>query len=229
MQHCGQVGGDVAVDVGRAGFANGIVAKANYHIALAKFRGAGDVNRLGNGVRGRYVAGDAVAEGRVQETGDVGGVFPGAYKFAHQNVGAHLDLSGGYVVELVVLLLLGAATGRFADGFIHGAGDGIGIHYHQAVDVAGGTAGGLGEGTAGAEEAFLIGIQNGHQGYCGDVQAFAEEVYADEDVEEAVFEILDYFHALCGVYVRVYVSASDAHLGEVAVQFLCHALGEGGD
>ena len=96
------------------------------------------------------------------------------------------------------------------------------------MDVAGGTAGRLGEGAAAAQEALLVGIQDGHQGYRGDVQAFAQEVDADEHVEEAVLEIFDNLHTLGRVYVGMDVAAADAVAGEVAVQFFGHALGEGG-
>ena len=147
------------------------------------------------------MAGDGVLENGVEETAHVSGVFSGTDQFAHQDIGTHLNLGGGYAVEFVVLLLLGAATGSFADGLVHGGRYRIGVHDHQAVDVAGGAAGGLGEGAAAAEEALLVGVQDGHQGYGGDVQAFTEEVHANEHVKQAVLEVFDNLHTLSGVHV----------------------------
>ena len=158
----------------------------------------------------------------------MGGVLPGAHQFTHQDVGVHLYLLGRNAVQLVVFLLFGAAAGRFPDGLIHALGHGVGIHDDQAVDVAGGAAGGLRESAAAAQEPLFVGIQDGHQGHRGDVQAFAQQVYADEHVEEAVLEILDDFYTLGGIHVGMDVAAAHAVTGEVAVQFLGHALGEGG-
>ena len=48
--------------------------------------------------------------------------------------------------------------------------------------MAGGASDGLDEGALGAEEAFLVGVEDGYKRYFGEVEAFAEEVDADEDV-----------------------------------------------
>ena len=163
------------------------------------------------------MAGDAVLQHRVQEAAHVRGVVTGFHQFAHQDVGAHLYLLGCDAVQLVVFLLFGAAACSFADGFLHAVRDGIGIHDDQTVDVAGGTAGGLREGASTAQEPFFIGIQDGYQRYRGDVQAFAQEVYADEHVKQAVLEVFNDFYALRRIHVRVDVAAADAGFGEVAV------------
>ncbi len=145
------------------------------------------------------------------------GVVTGFHQFAHQDVGAHLYLFGCDAVQLVVFLLFGAAACGFADGFLHAVRDGIGIHDDQTVDVAGGSACGLRERASATQEPFFIGIQDGYQGYRGDVQAFAQEVYADEHVKQAVLEVFNDFYALRRIHVRVDVAAADAGFGEVAV------------
>ena len=53
----------------------------------------------------------------------------------------------------------------------------------MAIDVARGTTGGLDERSLRAEVAFLVGIENADERDFGQVEAFAEEVDADEDVE----------------------------------------------
>jgi hypothetical protein len=51
--------------------------------------------------------------------------------------------------------------------------------------MAGGAAHGLDERAGGAEEAFLVGVEDGDEGDFGQVEAFAEKIDADEDVELA--------------------------------------------
>ena len=204
------------------------MAKAHLDISLSKFGGAWNIFRGRYAVSGAYMAGDAVLEYRVQEAGHVGCVVSGTHQFSHKRIGMGRNLLWRDAVELVVFLLLLTAAGGFTDCLIHGFRDGIGIHYHKAVEVTGCAAGGLGKGASAPEEPFFIGIQNGHKGYGGDVQAFPQEVYADKYVKEAVLEILYDLYAFRRVYVRVDIPAADAGLLEVAVQFLGHALGERG-
>ena len=63
----------------------------------------------------------------------------------------------------VVTKLLVAAACSFFDGLPHAVGDVVGIHDDTPVDVAGCTAGSLRKRTGGAEETFLVGIEDGYQ------------------------------------------------------------------
>ena len=47
------------------------------------------------------------------------------------------------MVILIVFELDASAAGRLVNGLLHAVGDGVGIHDHFAVDIAGGTAGSL--------------------------------------------------------------------------------------
>ena len=139
-----------------------------------------------------------------------------------------LHLLRGDVVQLIVLnLLLPAAVG-LVDGLLHRPGDGIGVHYHQTVNVSCRPSGSLGKSHLRSEEALLVCVQDGHQRYRRNVQALPEEVYAYENVEQAVLEILDDLDPLRRVHVGMYVAASDAPLAEEIVQFLRHSLGQCG-
>ena len=132
-------------------------------------------------------------------------------------------------MKLVVFHLLLSAPVGFVDGLLHGLGDRVGIHDHQTVDVAGGPAGGLGQGAAAAQEPFLVRVEDGYERNCRDVEAFAQQVDPDQHVEQAVLEVLDDLHAFGRVDVGVDVAAADAGPGEIAVELLGHALGQRGD
>ncbi len=132
-------------------------------------------------------------------------------------------------VFFVVGFLLFAAAVGFVDGALHGVGHLVGVEDGAAFDVAGGAADGLDEGALGAEEAFFVGVEDGDEGDFGEVEAFAEEVDADEDVVLAFAEVAEEFDAFEGFDLGVHVAAADAYFGVVAGEVFGHALGEGGD
>ena len=68
------------------------------------------------------------------------------------------DAVGGVVGHL----LLAAAVG-FGHGALHRAGDVVGVEDDLAVDVARGAADGLDQGGLGAQEAFLVGVEDGDE------------------------------------------------------------------
>ena len=139
------------------------------------------------------------------------------------------DGVGDDAVGFVVCLLDGAA----AVGFLHQTADGVGDDIAEedafAVDVAGGAAGGLDEAGFVAQEAFFIRIQDADEGDFRQVEAFAQEVDAHEDVYLAGAEFAEDFHALDGVYIRMDVFDVQPDVAEVVCQILCGAFGEGGD
>jgi hypothetical protein len=99
-----------------------------------------------------------------------------------------IDLRRDAVFEVVGLLLLAAAIG-LGDRALHRAGDLVGIEDDAAVDIARGAADGLDQRGLRAQKAFLVGVENGDQRAFGNVEAFAQQVDADEDVEGAEAEI----------------------------------------
>jgi len=110
------------------------------------------------------------------------------------------------VVALIVGCLQGAAAVGLGDGRGHGLGNFIGVEDDLAADVTGGPAAGLDEGALGAQEPFLVGVEDGDQGDLGEVEALAQEVDADEDVKDPQAQVPDDLHALEGGDVGVEVA-----------------------
>ena len=125
-------------------------------------------------------------------------------------------------------LLLAAAVG-LGDGALHRAGDAVGVHDDPAVDVAGGAADGLDQRGLGAQEALLVGVEDGDQRAFGDVEALAQQVDADQHVEGAEAQVAQDLDALERLDVGVHVAHADALLVQVLGQVLGHALGQHGD
>ena len=90
---------------------------------------------------------------------------------------------------LVIGLLDGAAAVGFIDGALHGVGHFVGVKNGAAVQVAGAAADGLNERAGGAQKPFLVGVKNGHQRDLGQIQAFAQQVDADQHVEFALAQV----------------------------------------
>ena len=77
------------------------------------------------------------------------------------------DGRGGDAVFFVVGFLFFAAAVGLVDGALHGVGHLVGVEDGAAFEVAGGSADGLDEGALGAEEAFLVGVEDGDEGDFG--------------------------------------------------------------
>ena len=103
----------------------------------------------------------------------------------------------------VVCFLHRAASFRFRNGALHGAGHVVRVHDNRAVLITGGAADCLYHRRFAAEEAFLVGVQNGHQGYFRHVETFAEQVDSDEHVEHAGAQIANNVGTLDSGDIRV--------------------------
>ena len=88
------------------------------------------------------------------------------------------------VLGVVLELLLAPAVG-LRDRVPHRVGHLVGVHDHLAVDVARGPADHLDQRRLGAEEAFLVGVEDRDQRHLGQVEALPQQVDADEHVEVA--------------------------------------------
>ena len=132
------------------------------------------------------------------------------------------------VLGIEVELLLAAAR-RLVDGTLHGAGDLVGVQDGLAFQVAGRTPDGLDQAALGAQEALLVGIQDGHQRHLGNVQALAQQVDAHQHVEDAQAQVADDLDALDRVDVGMQVAHPHLVIGQEVGEILGHALGERGD
>ena len=140
-----------------------------------------------------------------------------------------LTLSGVMPLAVVVGHLLLAAAVGLGHGALHRAGDLVGVEDDLAVDVARGAADGLDQRGLRAQEAFLVGVENGDEAAFGNVEALAQQVDADQHVEGAEAQVADDLDALQRVDVGMHVAHADALLVQVFGQVLGHALGQHGD
>ena len=92
------------------------------------------------------------------------------------------NLLGRDMMSLVILHLFHSPTTGLVDGELHGGGDGVGIHDDLAIDVSGSAPCGLRETAMAAQETFLVGIEDGHEGYFGQVQTLTQQVDAHQDI-----------------------------------------------
>ena len=100
---------------------------------------------------------------------------------------------------------------------------------HLPGDVPGSAADGLDETAGGAQEALLVGIQDGHQRHLRQVEALPQQVDPDQDVVLSQPQLPQQFHPAQRVDLGVQVTHPDAHLEQVIGQVLGHLLGQRGD
>src|SRR6266545_2139578 len=77
-----------------------------------------------------------------------------------------------------------------------------------------------------AQEALLVGVEDGDQGDLGQVEALAQQVDADQRVELAEPQVAEDLDALHRVDLGVQVAHAQAHLEQVVGEVLGHLLGQ---
>ena len=140
-----------------------------------------------------------------------------------------LMLSGVMLLAVLYSTCFLAAAVGFGDSALHRAGDLVGIEDHLAVDIARGAADGLDQRGFAAQKSFLVGIEDRDQRAFGNVEAFAQEVNADQRVEGAEPEIADDLDALDGIDIAVHVAHTDALLMQIFGEVFRHAFCQDGD
>ena len=140
-----------------------------------------------------------------------------------------LTLSGRDAVGLVPRHLLLAAARRLGHGPLHRAGDVVGVEDDLTVDVARGAADGLDQRRFGAQKTFLVGVEDGDEAAFGNVEAFAQQVDADQHVERTEPQVAQDFDALQRLDVGVHVADANGVLVQIFGEVLGHALGQHGD
>ena len=80
-----------------------------------------------------------------------------------------------------------------------------------------------------AQEPFLIGVQNRHQPAFGNVEPFAQQVDANEDIINAEPQVADQLDPLKRLNVAVHVADTKPGLMHEFSQILSHPLGQRGD
>jgi len=125
--------------------------------------------------------------------------------------------------------LFGAAAVRFLDGLRHRARHAIGVEHCAPFDVPRAAADCLDERRGAAQVALLVGIEDRDQRNFGQIEAFAQQVDADQDIEFSAAQVAQDAHAFERIDFRVHIAAANARFGEIFREVLGHSLGERGD
>ena len=125
---------------------------------------------------------------------------------------------------IIFALLLAAAVG-LVERPLHRAGDPVGIEDHPPLDVAGGAADRLDQRGLGAQEAFLVGVEDRDQAAFGDVEPLAQQVDPDQHVIDAEPQVADQLDPLQRLDVRMHVADPQPRFVEEFGQILGHPLG----
>ena len=132
-------------------------------------------------------------------------------------------------MAFVVLDLLAPAPVGFLDRALNRPGHLVGVQDRAPVEIARRAADGLDQRALRTQEAFLVGIQDRHQRDLRHVQAFAQQVDADQHVELAQTQVADQLGAFHGLDVRMQITHLHTVLVQVFGEILGHALGQRGD
>ena len=100
----------------------------------------------------------------------------------------------------------------------------VGVHVHLTRDVACRSADGLDQRRVGPQEALFVGVEDGDQRHLGQVEAFTQQVDADEDVELAEPQFAQQLDATQGVDLTVQVAHLDSELEQVVGEVFGHLL-----
>ena len=87
----------------------------------------------------------------------------------------------------------------------------------------------LDERSLAAEEALLVGVEDGDEGHPWQIEPLPEQVHPDEDVVLAEAKLANDLDALQRVDLRMQVARLDARFEQVVGQVLGHLLRQGGD
>ena len=139
------------------------------------------------------------------------------------------DRRGGDAVLGVVFHLLATAVFRDGDELGHALGDDIGKEVDLAVDVARRAARRLDERGLAAQVAFFVGVEDADERDFRQVEPFAQQVDADENVEFRRPQRPQYLDALNRIDVAVQVADFEADVAQVIGEVFRRALGERGD
>ena len=129
----------------------------------------------------------------------------------------------------IIGVLQAAAPLGLLNGPPHGIGHVVGIHDDPSLGVPGGPAYGLDQRGLRTQEAFLVRVQDHHQGDLGNIQAFPQQVDADQHIEDIQAHVPDDLGPFQRIDVRVQIADPDPGPGQVIGQVLRHLFGERGD
>src|SRR3989344_5645221 len=152
-----------------------------------------------------------------------------ACDISHDVAYLFLDSSGSDPMLFVVFHLHRAPAVRLINRPRERARHHIGIEDDPSVDVARRAAYRLYERCLTPEESFFIRVQNADKFDFRQVQAFAQEIHPDEDVEYAFAEIRKYLDAFHRLHVAVQIARLYVLFDQEFREILGHLFGEHGN
>ena len=108
----------------------------------------------------------------------------------------------------------------------HAAGDPVGIHDDPPLNVAGGAANCLDQRGLRPQKALLVGVEDRDKAAFGDIEAFAQKVDPDQNVESPKPQIAQDLDPLDRVDIGVHIAHADALFVHIFGQVFGHPLGE---
>ena len=123
---------------------------------------------------------------------------------------------------LVVFRLYLSSSRRLVDSALHRIGRAVGVHYDFAAHVSRSATYHLDQRRLAPEKALLIRVEDRYQRYLGQVDAFAEQVDPDDNVERAEAQIAQDLHPLHRFDFVVDVFDADIVSFEIVRQVLRH-------
>ena len=109
----------------------------------------------------------------------------------------------------------------------HRIGDLIRIHNYPSADVSRRAPRGLRQRTRASQKALLVGVHDRHQRNFGQIESLAQQVYADQHVEQSGAQIVEDLHPFERIDVGMNVPAADSHPVEIFIELFGHSFGQG--
>ena len=131
-----------------------------------------------------------------------------------------------YAVSLIVCHLLLPAAVCLVYGLLHTLGYSVAIHYHLAIHISRSASRRLCQRAMRTQEAFLVGIQDGHQRHLGQVQSLSQQVDAHQHIIHTGTQVAQYLYPVKRRHVRVYVVGLHSVVQQILRQLLSHTFGK---
>src|SRR5581483_6704628 len=132
-------------------------------------------------------------------------------------------------MALIVFELQGSPTLRFIDCATHGVRDFVGVENDFRIDIASGSADGLNQRSSATEKALFVRIQYRNQRDFRQVEAFTQEIHADQHIESSFTQFTQDLDAFDCVQLGVQPFPANSAFLEVGAEILGKSFGESWD
>src|SRR5213079_3292637 len=111
---------------------------------------------------------------------------------------------------------------------LHTLRDRVGEEHHFAVDMPRRATGCLDQRSLAAQKSFLVRVQDAHKRNLREIEAFAQQINADENVEFRSAQSAQNFHALNRVDIAMQVAYLQSNVAQIVGQIFRGSLGQRG-